>query len=125
MDSRKTYTEEFKPPKGHPAVRLAAERGNVAETARHPQRGYPGIADNLLYRWTKRQKTVKDGETAFPVHKCVNGSGQCPRRGAGPPEKGTGPRSEGERDSKKVYGPPAGVKYPLLGNDLNREKRLR
>lgn len=57
MDSRKTYTGEFK----REAVRLAIERGNVAQTARDL-----GIADNLLYRWTKRQKTVKAGETAFP-----------------------------------------------------------
>lgn len=62
MDSRKTYTEEFK----REAVRLAAERGNVAQTARHPQRGYPGIADNLLYRWTRRQEILKVGEVAFP-----------------------------------------------------------
>lgn len=57
MDSRKKYTEEFK----REAVRLATQRGNVAETARDL-----GIADNLLHRWKKRQETVKAGEAAFP-----------------------------------------------------------
>ena len=57
MDSRKTYTDEFK----REAVRLAIERGNVAETARDL-----GIADNLLYRWMKRQQTTRIGEVAFP-----------------------------------------------------------
>ena len=39
---RKVYTEEFK----RDAVRLAKERGNIAQTARDP-----GISDNTLQGW--------------------------------------------------------------------------
>ncbi len=54
---RKVYTDEFK----REAVRLASERGNVAETARDL-----GIADNLLYRWKQRLQSAKAGESVFP-----------------------------------------------------------
>ena len=56
-NQRKVYTDEFK----REAVRLANERGNVAETARAL-----GIADNLLYRWKQRLQSAKAGESAFP-----------------------------------------------------------
>ena len=56
-NQRKVYTDEFK----REAVRLANERGNVAETARSL-----GITDNLLYRWKQRLQTAKAGESAFP-----------------------------------------------------------
>lgn len=56
-NQRKVYTDEFK----REAVRLANERGNVAETARAL-----GIAENLLYRWKQRLQTAKTGESTFP-----------------------------------------------------------
>ena len=45
---RKKYTEEFK----REAVRLAQERGNLAQVARDL-----GIHDTLLQRWKKRLET--------------------------------------------------------------------
>ena len=55
MTERKVYTEEFK----REAVRLAQERGNIAQTARDL-----GISDNTLQGW-KRQLD-KTPDNPFP-----------------------------------------------------------
>jgi transposase len=60
---RKKYTEEFK----REAVRLAQERGNLAQVARDL-----GIHDTLLQRWKKRLETSP--ERPFPG----NGNPQDP-----------------------------------------------
>ena len=60
---RKQYPEEFK----REAVRLAAERGNLAQVARDL-----GIHDTLLQRWKKRLDTSP--ERPFPG----NGNPQDP-----------------------------------------------
>jgi len=52
---RKKYTDEFK----REAVRLAKERGNLAQVARDL-----GIHDTLLQRWKKRLETSP--ERPFP-----------------------------------------------------------
>jgi transposase len=52
---RKTFTDEFK----REAVRLAKERGNIAQTAREL-----GISDNCLQNW-KRQ-LAETPENPFP-----------------------------------------------------------
>ena len=62
MDRRK-YTEEFK----REAVRLATERGNVAQAARDL-----GINDTMLQRWKKRLE--ESPERPFPG----NGNPQDP-----------------------------------------------
>jgi transposase len=54
---RKSYTEEFK----REAVRLAGERGNIAQTARDL-----GISDTTLQNW-KRQ-LEQQPEQPFPGH---------------------------------------------------------
>ena len=56
---RKTYTDEFK----REAVRLAAERGNLAQVARDL-----GINDTMLQRWKKRLETALENEKSFPGH---------------------------------------------------------
>lgn len=55
MTERKLYTEEFK----HEAVRLAKERGNIAQTARDL-----GISDNTLQGW--KLQMDKTPENPFP-----------------------------------------------------------
>ena len=60
---RKQYTDEFK----REAVRLAKERGNLAQVARDL-----GIHDTLLQRWKKRLETCP--ERPFPG----NGNPQDP-----------------------------------------------
>ena len=52
---RKVYTEEFK----RDAVRLAKERGNIAQTARDL-----GISDNTLQGW--KQQLEKTPDNPFP-----------------------------------------------------------
>lgn len=56
---KRVFPEEFK----REAVRLAAERGNVEETAREL-----GIHSTLLHRWKKRLASVPVHEVAFPGH---------------------------------------------------------
>ena len=56
---KRVFPEEFK----REAVRLAAERGNVEETAREL-----GIHSTLLHRWKKRLASVPAREVAFPGH---------------------------------------------------------
>ena len=55
MAERKLYTEEFK----REAVRLAKERGNIAQTARDL-----GISDNTLQGW--KLQMDKTPENPFP-----------------------------------------------------------
>ena len=55
MRERKSYTQEFK----REAVRLAKERGNVAQTARDL-----GISDNSLQQWKKQINDTPDN--TFP-----------------------------------------------------------
>lgn len=57
MESRRSYTDEFK----REAVRLAQERGNLAEVARNL-----GIAESLIYRW--RQRLQESPDRPFPGH---------------------------------------------------------
>lgn len=52
---RRVFTEEFK----RDAVRLAAERGNLAQTARDL-----GLSDTVLQRWKKRLEEAP--ERPFP-----------------------------------------------------------
>jgi len=54
---RKSYTEEFK----REAVRLAAERGNIAQTARDL-----GISDTTLQNWKRQLQETP--EQPFPGH---------------------------------------------------------
>ncbi len=61
---RKQYTDEFK----REAVRLAKERGNLAQAARDL-----GINDTMLQRWKKRLETSP--ERPFPG----NGNAQDPQ----------------------------------------------
>ena len=51
MADRKVYTEEFK----REAVRLAKERGNIAQTARDL-----GISDNTLQGWKSQMDKTPD-----------------------------------------------------------------
>lgn len=51
MADRKVYTEEFK----REAVRLAKERGNIAQTARDL-----GISDNTLQGWKGQMDKTPD-----------------------------------------------------------------
>jgi transposase len=55
MTERKSYTEEFK----REAVRLAKERGNIAQTARDL-----GVSDTSLENWKKQLEQTP--ENAFP-----------------------------------------------------------
>ena len=55
MQQRRLYTEEFK----RDAVRLAQERGNVAQVARDL-----GIHESLLSKWKQKLKTAP--ERPFP-----------------------------------------------------------
>lgn len=51
MSERKIYTDEFK----REAVRLAKERGNIAQTAREL-----GISDNTLQGWKLQMERTPD-----------------------------------------------------------------
>jgi transposase len=51
MAERKVYTEEFK----REAIRLAKERGNIAQTARDL-----GISDNTLQGWKSQMDKTPD-----------------------------------------------------------------
>lgn len=55
MAERKVYTQEFK----IEAVRLAKERGNIAQTAKDL-----GISDNTLFGW--KQQMEKTPDNPFP-----------------------------------------------------------
>ena len=55
MNTRRSYTEEFK----RDAVRLATERGNITATARDLD-----ISSTALNRWV--HELEKDGDRAFP-----------------------------------------------------------
>jgi transposase len=57
MQQRRVFTEEFK----RDAVRLAQERGNIAEVARDL-----GVHETVLSRWKKRLETAP--ERPFPGH---------------------------------------------------------
>ncbi len=59
MRNKRVFTEEFR----REAVRLAAERGNVAQTARDL-----GLHETVLLRWKKRLREVPPNEIAFPGH---------------------------------------------------------
>lgn len=61
MESRRVFSEEFK----REAVRLAEERGNIAQTAREL-----GISDTVIQRWKKQlQKQKANGSlNPFPGH---------------------------------------------------------
>ncbi len=65
MTQRKVFTEEFK----RDAVRLAKERGNIAQTAREL-----GISDNTLQGW--KLQLDKAPENPFPG----NGNPRDPER---------------------------------------------
>ena len=59
MVERRSFTDEFK----REAVRLAQERGNLAQTAKDL-----GVHESLLGKWRKRLATAPSQEIAFPGH---------------------------------------------------------
>lgn len=59
MNSRRVFTDEYK----REAVRMAADRGNLAATARDL-----GIGENCLQRWKQRLGQAPATEVAFPGH---------------------------------------------------------
>lgn len=59
MDNRRVFTDEFK----REALRLAAERGNIAATARDL-----GVSQTCLQRWKQRLAQIPIDEIAFPGH---------------------------------------------------------
>lgn len=73
ITTQKVSTEEFKPPRGNPAVRLANERENLCAVAKDI-----GVHESVLGRW---RRTIGAESSALPAQKATRPPVTFPGKG--------------------------------------------